>query len=157
MASLLDFPGGSESKASLAYNAGDLGSFPGLGRSPGEGNGNPLQYSCLENPTDGGAWQATGNVVAKNWTRLRDFTFFLHKSIKRDKWVNICEMLSILLTLSKGQIWWVSGVAVLVLMVMVVSRQWSFSPGVGLMVVVAVRVVGTNSSVAVMVTAVVLK
>ena len=40
-------------------NAGDLGLIPGLGRSPGEGNGNPLQYSCLENPTDRGAWQAT--------------------------------------------------------------------------------------------------
>ena len=46
---------GSDGKAS-AYNAGDLGSIPGLGRSPGEGNGNPLQYSCLENPMDGGAW-----------------------------------------------------------------------------------------------------
>ena len=52
------FPGGSDGKAS-ACNAGDLGSIPGLGRSPGEGNGNPLQYSCLENPTDGGAWWAT--------------------------------------------------------------------------------------------------
>ena len=50
-----DFPGGSDSKAS-AYNAGDPGSIPGLGRSPGEGNGNPLQYSCLENPMDRGAW-----------------------------------------------------------------------------------------------------
>ena len=50
-----DFPGGSGSKAS-AYNAGDSGSIPGLGRSPGEGNSNPLQYSCLENPIDGGAW-----------------------------------------------------------------------------------------------------
>ena len=49
------FPGGSEVKAS-ASNAGDLGSIPGLGRSPGEGNGNPFQYSCLENPIDGGAW-----------------------------------------------------------------------------------------------------
>ena len=47
------FPGGSEVKAS-ACNAGDLGLIPGLGRSPGEGNGNPLQYSCLENPMDGG-------------------------------------------------------------------------------------------------------
>ena len=45
------FPGGSEGKA-LAYNEGDLGTIPGLGRSPGEGNGNPLQYSCLENPMD---------------------------------------------------------------------------------------------------------
>ena len=49
-----DFPGGSDGKAS-AYNAGDLGSVPGLGRSPGEGNGSPLQYSCPENPMDGGA------------------------------------------------------------------------------------------------------
>ena len=51
----LDFPGGSDGKAS-AYNARDLGSIPGSGRSPGEGNGNPLQYSCLENPMDRGAW-----------------------------------------------------------------------------------------------------
>ena len=50
-----DFPGGSDGKAS-AYNVGDPGSVPGLGRSPGEGNGNPLKYSCLENPMDGGAW-----------------------------------------------------------------------------------------------------
>ena len=49
---MYDFPGGSASKAS-AYNGGDLGSIPGSGRSPGEGNGNPLQYSCLENPMDG--------------------------------------------------------------------------------------------------------
>ena len=49
-----DFPGGSDSKVS-AYNVGDLGSIPGSGRSSGEGNGNPLQYSCLENPMDGGA------------------------------------------------------------------------------------------------------
>ena len=50
---VLDFPGGTDGKAS-AYNAGDLGSISGLGRSPGEGNGNPLQYSYLENPMDGG-------------------------------------------------------------------------------------------------------
>ena len=50
---IMGFPGGSEVKAS-ACNAGDLGSIPGLGRSPGEGNGNPLQYSCLENPMDRG-------------------------------------------------------------------------------------------------------
>ena len=49
------FPGGSDGKVS-ACNAGDPGSIPGLGRSPGEGNGNPLQYSCMENPMDGGAW-----------------------------------------------------------------------------------------------------
>ena len=67
------FPGGSEVKAS-ACNVGDLGSIPGLGRFPGEGNGNPLQYSCLENPIDGGAWWATVQGVAKSWTRLSDFT-----------------------------------------------------------------------------------
>ena len=55
----MDFPGGSDSKESV-YNAGDLGSIPGLGRFPGEGNGNPLQYSCLENPMDGGAWRPWG-------------------------------------------------------------------------------------------------
>ena len=48
-------PGGSDVKA-FSYNEGDLGSIPGSGRSPGEGNGNPLQYSCLENPMDRGAW-----------------------------------------------------------------------------------------------------
>ena len=52
------FPGGSDGKAS-ACNAGDPGLILGWGRSPGEGNGNPLPYSCLENPTDGGAWWAT--------------------------------------------------------------------------------------------------
>ena len=52
---MIIFPGGSEVKAS-AYNAGDPGSIPRSGRSPGEGNGNSLQYSCLENPMDGEAW-----------------------------------------------------------------------------------------------------
>ena len=51
----MGFPGGSEGKAS-AYNAGDLGSIPGLGRSPREGNGNPLQHSCLKTPMDREAW-----------------------------------------------------------------------------------------------------
>ena len=63
----MDFPGGSDDKAS-AYNAGDPGSIPGSGRSLGEGNGNPLQYSCLENPMDEGSWQATDHGVAKSWT-----------------------------------------------------------------------------------------
>ena len=61
------FPGGSDGKAS-ARDAGDPGSIPGLGRSPGEGNGNPLQYSCLENPMDGGAWWATVHGVTKSPT-----------------------------------------------------------------------------------------
>ena len=58
-----------------ARNAGELGSIPGLGRSPGEGNGNPLQYSCLENSMDRGAWWATVHGVAKSWTGQIDFTF----------------------------------------------------------------------------------
>ena len=59
------FLGGSDGKAS-AYNAGDLGSIPGSGRSSGEGNGNPLQYSCLENPMDGGDWLAAVHGVTKS-------------------------------------------------------------------------------------------
>ena len=66
----MDFPGGSDSKASI-YNVGDLDSIPGLGTSPGEGNGNQLQY-CLENPMDGGAWQAAVHEVAKSWAQLDD-------------------------------------------------------------------------------------
>ena len=71
---LWGFPGSLDGKASNAYNAGDLGLIPGLGRSPGEGNGNPLQYSCLENPMDQGAWWATVHGVAKSRTRLSDFS-----------------------------------------------------------------------------------
>ena len=66
-----DFPGGSVVKSPPA-NAGDEGSIPGLGRSPGEGNGNPFQYSCLGNPMDRGAEWATVQQVAKSWTQLRD-------------------------------------------------------------------------------------
>ena len=63
------FPGGSDGKESV-YIAGDLGSIPGLGRSPGEGNANPLQYSCLENPMDRGAWWATVLGITKSQTQL---------------------------------------------------------------------------------------
>ena len=61
------FPGGSDSKES-ACNAGDQGSIPGSGSYPGEGNGNPLQYSCLENSMDRGARWATVHGIAKSWT-----------------------------------------------------------------------------------------
>ena len=61
------FPSGSDGKES-ACNAGDLGLIPELGRSPGEGNGNPLQYFCLENSMDRGAWWATVHGVTKSWT-----------------------------------------------------------------------------------------
>ena len=64
------FPAGADGKES-ACNAGDPSSILGLGRSPGEGNGNPLQYSCLENSMDRGTWQATVHGVTKSRTRLR--------------------------------------------------------------------------------------
>ena len=64
---ILGFPGGSDDKESPC-SVGDLGSIPGFGRPPGAGNGNPLQYSCLENPMDRGAWRATVHGVAKSWT-----------------------------------------------------------------------------------------
>ena len=73
--------GDSEVKVS-ACNAGDLGLIPGLGRSPGEGNGNLLQYSCLENPLDGGAWWATVHRIAKSQTRLSDFILGNGSSLK---------------------------------------------------------------------------
>ena len=78
---LSGFPSGSDGEES-ACNARDLGSIPGLGRSPEEGNGYPLQYSGLENSTDKGAWQATVHGVAKSQTRLSDFHFtFLDTAI----------------------------------------------------------------------------
>ena len=67
----LGFPGGSRVKE-FACNAGDESLITGSGRSPGEGNGKPFQYSCLGNPMDGGALQATVHGVAKGWTRLSD-------------------------------------------------------------------------------------
>ena len=67
----LGFPGGIGGKGS-ACNTGDMGSILVSGRSPGEGHGNPLQYSYLENPIDRGAWQATVHGVAKSWTQLSD-------------------------------------------------------------------------------------
>ena len=65
-------PGGSDGKESPACYAGDAGLISGLGRSPREGHGNPLQYSCLENPKDRGAWPATVHGVAKSQTQLSD-------------------------------------------------------------------------------------
>ena len=72
----ITFHGGSDGKAS-ACNVGDPGSIPRLGRSPGERNGNPLQYSCLENSMDRGAWWATQSKgLQRGRTQLNDFTFF---------------------------------------------------------------------------------
>ena len=67
----MGFPGGSDGKESVC-NAEDMGSIPRLGRSIGEGNGNPLQYSCLEKSMDGGAWRATVHGVSKSRTQLND-------------------------------------------------------------------------------------
>ena len=74
--SCVGFPGGAVVKnlAANARDTRDIGLIPGSGRSPGEGNGNPLQYSCLENPTDRGAWWATVCRAARSWTRLSEHT-----------------------------------------------------------------------------------
>ena len=66
----------------------DLGSIPGSGRSPGGGHNNPLQYSCLENPMDRGAWRATVHSVAKSWTRLKQLSTAQHKFIDSRSLVN---------------------------------------------------------------------
>ena len=71
---IMDFLGGSDSKES-AWSVEDLGLIPGLGRSPGEGNGYPLQYSGLENFMDRGAWQATVHGIAKSQTWMNNFHF----------------------------------------------------------------------------------
>ena len=101
---IMGFPGGSNGKESTCY-VGDLGSIPGLGRFPGEGNNYPLQCSGLENSTDRGAWQVTVHGVTKSWTWLRNFQddykalFFinmkkvpLHKSIWRCLLLNFQNM-----------------------------------------------------------------
>ena len=76
---ILGFSGGSDGKES-ACDVGDLDSIPGLGRSPGEGNGYLLQYSCLENPMDRGAWRAIVHGVSKSWTHLRDQHAYINVS-----------------------------------------------------------------------------
>ena len=80
--SLGNFPGGSDGKES-ACNAGDLGSIPGQRRSPGGGHDKPLQYSCLEYPTDRGVWQATVHRVTQNQTPLKQFSMYTCRLIKR--------------------------------------------------------------------------
>ena len=71
------FPGGSAGKE-FAYKAGDVGLIPGSGRSPGGGHDNPLRYSCLENPMDRGALQATVHSISKNWTCLKCLSMYVH-------------------------------------------------------------------------------
>ena len=92
----LGFPGGSEGKAS-ACNVGDPGSIPESGRSPGEGNGNPLQYSCLGNPTERDTWWATVHGVAKSQIRLNYSNGTTCKCLGRShfkgilRWVDLSE------------------------------------------------------------------
>ena len=78
----LGFPGGSAGKESAckAGDTGDAGLIPGSGRSPGGGYGNPLQYSCLENPMDTGAWQATVDRVTMRWTQLKQLSTQMHST-----------------------------------------------------------------------------
>ena len=83
---LLGFPGSLDGKAS-SYNVGDLGLIPGSARSPGEGNGNPLQYSCLENPMDGGPWQATPHGFAKSQTWLKWLSMHTQIDCRRTWWI----------------------------------------------------------------------
>ena len=72
------FPGGSDGKES-SCNARDLGSIPGLGRSPGGGHGNPLQYSCLGNPMDRGVWQTTVHIEAKSGTEMSRWAYTMYR------------------------------------------------------------------------------
>ena len=85
----------SDGRAS-AYNVREPGLTPGLGKSPGEGNGNRLQYSCQENPMDGGAWWAIVRRVTKNQTRLSDFTFMQFRGLSGPKLMGLPGRLGIL-------------------------------------------------------------
>ena len=79
---------------------GDLGLIPGLGRSPGEGNSFPLQYSCLENSMDRAAWQATVHEAAKSWTQLSNFKEKKKERERDPTWCPTCEAQSKILLYS---------------------------------------------------------
>ena len=98
------FPGGLEGKAS-ACDVGDPGSIPSLGRSPGEGSGNPLQYSCLENPKDGGAPWATVHRATKNRTWLSNYTHLRFKKFKTLKKLRSWHLVPSLHGKGKGKMW----------------------------------------------------
>ena len=90
-----------------ACNAGDPGSIPGLERSPGEGNGNPLQYACLENPIDRGVWRATVHGVTKVWTRLSaEELMLLNCGVGQNSWESL-GLQEIQLVPPKGDQSWV--------------------------------------------------
>ena len=87
----MGFPGGLDSKASIC-NAGDPGLIPGSRRSPREGNGSPLQYPCLENPMNGGSWQAIVHGVTKSRTRLNNITSCQMKREKMEVRTNFTSL-----------------------------------------------------------------
>ena len=78
----------SKESACSAGDSGDAGSIPGLGGAPKEGNGNPLQYCCLENPMDKGAWQVTVHGVTKSWTRLSTTLVCMYKAVTYKGFIN---------------------------------------------------------------------
>ena len=98
-------PGGSDGKA-CACNAGDLGLIPVSGRSPGERNGNPLQYSCLENPMNRGAWQVIVHGVTKSQTWLSDFTFF-HFHFSQDRGLQSRSFWTHLVHMILNRVFWI--------------------------------------------------
>jgi len=83
----MGFPSGSVVKNSPEEDTGDSGSTPGLGRSPGEGNGNPLQYFCLESIMDKGSWWATVHGATKSWTGLEGLTAYTHTQEIQDSYM----------------------------------------------------------------------
>ena len=120
----MGFPGGPAGKESTC-NVGDLGSIPELGRSLGGGHGNPLQYSCLENPMDRAAWQATVHSIAKSRTRLKRLSVHIHEGRSRDagnltalvlgrqKWeIRVCQGLTVQIKAkTTGETEWCLGIS----------------------------------------------
>ena len=104
----LGSPGGSDGEES-ACSAGDLGLIPGLGRSPGGGHGTSCQYSCLKNPVDRGAWQATVHGVTQSRTRLSDSAQHSHKGVVSGSTVGKSRSLSPKLSLSASPLLFVAG------------------------------------------------
>ena len=109
----MGFPGGSDGKES-ACNAGDLGLIPGLGRFPGEGNGNPLQYSSMENPADRGAWWATVHGVTKEsdktWQKTTATRNSRNHFLKEEEFglCSLCDEVSLQVFDQKRLRWWCS-------------------------------------------------
>ena len=103
LGSNLGFPGGSDGKES-ACSGGDLGSIPGLGRSSGEGYDYPLQYSCLENPMDRGAWRVTVHGITKSKIWLSDYTLTFQGPIPEEFMLGAGEVMS-----SEDEVWQKTG------------------------------------------------